>query len=121
MAVLLSESAAGHLTAQQIIDRLDDGGGVVDLTTVYRTLTTLVDVGVLHALTAGEPAATYGLADQPHHHAVCQRCGGVRAIPADQLSAALALASEGSQFALLPAGGMTLHGLCPDCQAITPG
>jgi Fur family ferric uptake transcriptional regulator len=118
MSVLLSESAAGHLTAQQIIDRLGDRGGIVDLTTVYRTLTTLVDVGVLHALSIGEPAATYGLADHPHHHAVCGRCGSVKAIPAEHLSSALTLASEGSRFALSPAGGMTLHGLCPNCQAV---
>ncbi|MDT5091189.1 MAG: Fur family transcriptional regulator, ferric uptake regulator [Mycobacterium sp.] len=116
MSVLMAESAASHLTAQAIIDRLQDSGSAVDLTTVYRTLAALVDVGVLHALTAGDPAISYGLAEQPHHHAVCHRCGAVTAIPAERLSTALSLASEGSEFALSPTGGMTLHGLCPDCQ-----
>lgn len=118
MSVLFREPAAGHLTVQQITDQLNDRGGPVDLTTVYRTLATLVDVGVLHALTVGARAATYGLADDPHHHAVCTRCGAVIAIPAEQLSSALTLASEGSQFALSPTAGMTLHGLCPRCQAM---
>lgn len=116
MAVLFNQPAAGHLTAQQISDQLDSGGGPVDAATVYRTLATLVDVGVLHALTVGDRTATYGLTDHPHHHAVCTRCGTVRAIPAEHLSAALTLASLGSQFALSPVAGMTLHGLCPNCQ-----
>lgn len=116
MSILSKEPVGGHLSAAQIIARLEDEGGPVDLTTVYRTLATLVEIGVLHVLTVGERAATYGLAEHPHHHAVCTRCGAVRAIPAEQLSGALELASEGSQFALSPAAGMTLHGLCPDCQ-----
>jgi Fur family transcriptional regulator, ferric uptake regulator len=67
-------------------------------------------------LTVGENATTYGLADHPHHHAVCTRCATMIEVPADLLAAALTHASLGSRFALSDQAGLTLHGLCPDCQ-----
>ncbi|WP_197498162.1 Fur family transcriptional regulator, partial [Mycobacterium sp. 1165196.3] len=81
-----------------------------------RTVTTLVDQGVLHALTLEGGVTTYGLATAPHHHAVCTNCGTIIEVPARQLSSALEHAMAGSSFALSEAAGLTLHGLCPQCQ-----
>ena len=58
-----------------------------DLATIYRTVTTLVDQGVLHALTLEGGVTTYGLAADPHHHAVCTRCGSIIEVPAGRLAA----------------------------------
>jgi Fur family transcriptional regulator, ferric uptake regulator len=116
MTVLMADPAVGHLSAQQIVERLAERGDLVDLTTVYRTLTTMVEVGILHALTVGDRVSTYGLAEQPHHHAVCTRCDAVIEVPAEFLAEALARASDGSRFVLPATAGLTLHGLCPTCQ-----
>ena len=115
---VLTTQPAGHLNAQGIVARLADRGEYVDLATVYRTLAMLVEINVLHALTVGE-RVTYGLTQQPHHHAVCTSCGEVIEVPADNLKTALDLASRGSHFELSPTAGMTLHGLCPACQKAT--
>ncbi|EUA76457.1 ferric uptake regulator family protein [Mycobacterium xenopi 4042] len=80
-------------------------------------MTTLVDQGVLHALTLENGVTTYGLAADPHHHAVCTRCGAIIEVPARRLSSALEHARAGSSFALSEQAGLTLHGLCPQCQA----
>ena len=111
-----TEAPEGHLTAAQIHGRLVDQRRGVDLATVYRTVSMLVDIGVLHALTVGENVTTYGLAATPHHHAVCTRCGAIIEVPADDLSAALAEARLGSDFLLSDQGGLTLRGLCPECR-----
>lgn len=87
------------------------------MATVYRTVTTLVDAGVLHALPVEGGVTTYGLAENPHHHAVCTRCGTIIEVPAQRLTSALEHAIEGSAFTLSEQAGLTLHGLCPDCQA----
>ncbi len=105
-----------HLSAAQIHQRLVEQRRDVDLATVYRTMSTLVRVGVVHALAVDENVSTYGLAAQPHHHAVCTRCGAIIEVPADQLSAALAQASQGTGFLLSDQAGLTLHGLCPECR-----
>lgn len=118
LAVL--EPVDGHLAVadihQRVLDTTPDGTPVPDLATVYRTVTTLVDQGVLHALAVEGGVTTYGLAEEPHHHAVCTRCGTIIEVPATRLSAALKHAIEGSSFTLSEQAGLTLHGLCPDCQ-----
>jgi Fur family ferric uptake transcriptional regulator len=122
IAVLATlEPVRGHLSVAEIHQRLLDTGPAdaspPDVATVYRTVTTLVDHGVLHALTVEGGVTTYGLAEDPHHHAVCTRCGRIIEVPAQRLTSALEHAIEGSSFTLSDRAGLTLHGLCPDCQA----
>ncbi len=118
LAVL--ESVSSHLSVAEIDQRLREclptETTPPDLATIYRTVTTLVDQGVLHALTLENGVTTYGLAAVPHHHAVCNRCGSIIEVPAGQLTSALEQAMAGSSFRLSERAGLTLHGLCPQCQ-----
>lgn len=122
--VAVLEPVNGHLPVAEIYKRmrecLPSGTHAPDVATVYRTVTTLVDQGVLHALTLDGGVTTYGLATAPHHHAVCTNCGTIIEVPARQLSSALEHAMAGSSFALSEAAGLTLHGLCPQCQDAKP-
>lgn len=122
LAVL--EPVDGHLSVAEIDKRMREsmppGVQAPDVATVYRTVTTLVDQGVLHALTLDGGVTTYGLATAPHHHAVCTKCGTIIEVPARRLSLALEHASAGSSFALPETAGLTLHGLCPRCQDDKP-
>ncbi|MBS4726824.1 transcriptional repressor [Mycobacterium sp. SM1] len=118
LAVL--EPVSGHLSVAEIhqgVRRcLPAGTPPPDLATIYRTVTTLVDQGVLHALTLEGGVTTYGLAIDPHHHAVCTQCGSIIEVPARRLTSALQHAMAGSSFTLSERAGLTLHGLCPHCQ-----
>lgn len=119
LAVL--DPVQGHLSVAEIHQRIGESepgeGRSPDLATIYRTVTTLVDQGVLHALNVEGGVTTYGLAADPHHHAVCTRCGTIIEVPAARLTSALEHASAGSSFTLSEQAGLTLHGLCPQCQA----
>jgi Fur family ferric uptake transcriptional regulator len=115
--VLAAEAAPGHLSAAQIHRRLEESGQDIVVSTVYRTLGTLAELGVLHTLALSEQALTYGLVEDAHHHAICRFCGRLTQIPAAQLRAALAEASHSSDFELADQGSLTLHGACPDCRA----
>ncbi len=114
------EPVEGHLPVAEIHKRvqasLPRGRQAPDVATIYRTVTTLVGQGVLHALTLDGGVTTYGMATAPHHHAVCTECGSIIEVPAQRLSSALEHAIAGSSFALSEAAGLTLHGLCPQCQ-----
>jgi Fur family transcriptional regulator, ferric uptake regulator len=118
LAVL--EPVNGHLPVAEIHQRvracLPPGAQPPDVATIYRTVTTLVDQGLLHALTLDGGVTTYGLATAPHHHAVCTQCGSIIEVPARQLTSALEHAMAGSSFALSERAGLTLRGLCPQCQ-----
>ncbi len=110
------EPIDGHLSVAEIHQRLTAATPAPDLATVYRTVTTLVDHGVLHTLTLQDGVTTYGLAVDPHHHAVCTHCGAIIEVPAQRLAAALEHARAGSAFRLSERASLTLHGLCPQCQ-----
>ncbi len=118
LAVL--EPINGHLPVAEIHQRvracLPDGTQPPDMATIYRTVTTLVEQGVLHALTLDGGVTTYGPATAPHHHAVCTQCDSIIEVPARQLTTALEHAMAGSSFALSERAGLTLRGLCPQCQ-----
>lgn len=106
-----------HLTAAQIHDRLRDSGNHIDLTTVYRTLTTLVNLGVLHTISHTDQPTSYGFTTAAHHHVVCTRCGAVSEIPAEQLGDLLELVREVTGFHAEDEA-ITVHSRCRDCRHV---
>jgi Fe2+ or Zn2+ uptake regulation protein len=109
--------ADGHLSVTAIHDQIAGDHPELNISTVHRTVAFLVDNGVAHLLPwPGE--ALYGLIDRPHHHAVCNTCGTVSEIPAPELSQAVAVAENSSDFQLGDAG-LALFGRCPTCRATT--
>ncbi|MEU1460753.1 Fur family transcriptional regulator [Streptomyces sp. NPDC005727] len=103
----------GHLGAAQIHRRISEAGGRLDVSTVYRTLERLAELGMVHQL-AGTAQASYGLAVEPHHHVVCTGCGAVDQIPAPVVAEALQAAAGVTAFR---PESLVLSGLCPGCQA----
>jgi Fur family ferric uptake transcriptional regulator len=76
-AVLAEILAAGdrHLTADELARRIHKRHPVIHLSTVYRTLDALADVGIISRAPFNDQPTTYHLATDDHHHAVCSRCG----------------------------------------------
>ncbi|MCL3817664.1 Fur family transcriptional regulator [Aeromicrobium wangtongii] len=113
---LLTEEHGRHLITAEIHERLVDSGTDVDLATVYRTITTLLNLGILHATAHPEQATSYGLAAESHHHAVCTRCGSVTELAPGALQGTLEVAQRATDFQVRDSV-ITIHGLCVDCQA----
>ncbi|MBN2482817.1 MAG: transcriptional repressor [Candidatus Omnitrophica bacterium] len=69
-----------HLSAEDIYLAVQKSYPHVGLTTVYRTLELLADMGVLFKFDFGDRRARYELAEEfqvkkgHHHHLVCTRC-----------------------------------------------
>jgi Fe2+ or Zn2+ uptake regulation protein len=106
-----------HLSATEVHQRLTGRGLAVELSTVHRVLTHLVDVGVAHVVPVGG-AATFGLADRPHHHAVCQGCGGMRQLTASAVAGTV-LAARAVGIEVDPDGGdggVVVYGRCAPCR-----
>ena len=63
------------LTAQDLFRRLRDAGEKIGLATVYRTLGTLVEHGVVDTLAHSRGETCYRFCtDAHHHHLVCSEC-----------------------------------------------
>jgi Fur family ferric uptake transcriptional regulator len=66
----------GHAGAEAVYDRVILHRRDVDLSTVYRTLDTLHNAGIVSRTDLGRGCAEYEIiGEQPHHHLVCQHCG----------------------------------------------
>ena len=98
----LVEADDHHVTAEALAMAVQARHPDVHRSTIYRTLDSLADVGVVDHVHLGHGRAVYHLADEPHHHHVCEECGHVIEVPEgvfDELAAALL---AGYQFTIRP-------------------
>ncbi|MET8138726.1 Fur family transcriptional regulator [Sphaerisporangium sp. NPDC005288] len=70
-------SMGGHRTADDVHAHLAGRGITLPRTSVYNSLVTLAELGVVLRADVGPGAAVYEVADRWHHHFVCRRCGKV--------------------------------------------
>lgn len=70
------EHIGGFASAQELYQLMQRGGAKIGLTTVYRSLQTLVDGSLVDLLRREDGEAMYRLCgDSHHHHLVCKKCG----------------------------------------------
>ena len=112
--VLRAIGELGHATPEQVCEHVH---GELNLSTVYRALDVLEDLGVVsHThLTHGSP--TYQVADHVDHlHLVCRGCGAIT--EADlALARPLADAVAREHGFVTDLAHLSLHGLCSRCAA----
>lgn len=92
--VLAAIGRLQHTTPDQLSREVDaDGGDALPLSTIYRNLDTLTELGVVAATRLTEGAPTYHLVQHATHlHLVCNRCGAITEAPlavADELAEAV--------------------------------
>ncbi|HEX6509385.1 MAG TPA: transcriptional repressor [Chloroflexota bacterium] len=69
-------SMRGHVSAEQVYHQVVSAFPDVNISTVYRTLEVLEELGVVRHTHFHEGVAQYERTDQAmHHHMVCTRCG----------------------------------------------
>lgn len=108
--VLAAVRELGHATPEQIGERVPG----VDVTTVYRTLELLEEIGLVRHAHLGHGPPSYRPAEDDHIHVVCHTCGKVvDADPglvddmADRLRAERGFVLDRSHF--------TVFGRCREC------
>lgn len=70
-------SVASHPTADQLFDEVSDKLPGISRDTVYRTLNSLADCGMLKRLIMPGGATHFDGDTAPHHHFLCERCGKI--------------------------------------------
>lgn len=118
MVLAVLHDLADHETAEEIYRRVQARSTAVDLSTVYRTLELLQEMGWLVVAETADGQRRYALAGQhsDHIHLVCRRCG--REIEAEA-EAFHALANEVQQRYgfTLDLAHRSLGGVCAACIA----
>jgi len=115
--VLEAVHSLGHATPDQVHARVAETAAGVNISTVYRTLELLEDVGLVTHTHLSHGAPTYHAATERQHvHLVCRRCGRIEEVePAVMSGVAQDLLRDvGFQ---VDVGHVSFFGRCRECEA----
>lgn len=117
LAVLqVLEAGPHHLSPSEVHERVKEVYPSLGLTTVYRTLELLTDLGTLRLAYLGGAAQRYHNSGEGHHdHCVCSTCGRVTEIVECHLEAVVELIEDKTGFRV-DGHFLELYGRCPDCR-----
>ena len=105
-----------HPTAQSLFERLQDTLPSLSQATVYNTLETMVEMGLVRELgTAGDGTVRYDADISPHAHLVCTDCNSIEDFAAVQVPVPDPSALEASGYTVRSMG-VYYYGLCKDCR-----
>jgi Fur family transcriptional regulator, ferric uptake regulator len=105
----------GHATPDQVHATVAERAAGVNITTVYRTLELLEQLGLItHAHLSHGSATFHPVGEDQHAHLVCRRCGEIEEIPVTSLDGLADQLRASSGFEL-DAGHVALFGRCGEC------
>ena len=110
-------SMRGHISVDQVYRQVSERYPDVNITTVYRTLEVLEELGLVRHTHFHDGVAQYQRTDEaPHHHMVCTSCGAdaeldlaILAPLAEELRRRYGFDADLTHTAIV--------GVCRDCQA----
>ena len=108
--------AKDHPTAETLHNRLLKRMPTLSLDTVYRTLGTLAEHGLIHKVDTTESQAHFEADLSKHHHVICSQCGRIfdfnwPVVDESQLPDDLL------RWGQIDRRSLILHGICHDCQS----
>jgi len=106
----------GHMSVQEVLERLKPEHPTLTVPTVYRNLQWLKEVKLVAETDLGGGRRVYEyVADRPHHHLVCLRCHRIIEVPDSFLDPLREAVRE--HYGFIPRmDHFGLFGICPDCQ-----
>jgi Fur family transcriptional regulator, ferric uptake regulator len=107
-----------HLTAEQLADAVWATHPDVNLATIYRTLELFEQLGIAFHVHIGHGPSRWHLADDVHHHLVCELCDKVIEIP-DSTFDPLRVRLEADTGFVIDPHHFSLSGRCAECATAT--
>ena len=107
----------GHLSAQQVYQDARTRLPGLNLATVYRTVESLQEAGLIDSFSTSLEPLQFSLRDpdQPHAHLVCRSCGEVLKVEGEELQSLRRILQDVADFEIDP-HHLTLEGLCAGCR-----
>jgi Fur family ferric uptake transcriptional regulator len=111
----------GHVTAEQVYERVSHLSSCVDISTVYRTLELLQDFHLVGAveLDGQRRYELLGL-HGPHYHLFCNTCNKLVRIEPDEIQPLIAQVQQRHGFQIA-SDDLILTGICRECQTTQTG
>jgi Fur family transcriptional regulator, ferric uptake regulator len=114
--VLQAVEELNHATPEAILDRVQRTAQGINISTVYRTLELLSELGLVAHTHLGHGAPVYHSASEPEHvHLVCRSCGQVTEAPPTIANGFVAELGDAYGFAA-DVPHLTVFGTCRECR-----
>lgn len=107
-------ASTSHPDAEAVFKAVRQRLPTVSLDTVYRTLWTLTDVGLLGTLGPRRDRARFDANLAPHHHFVCVQCGSARDFESKDLDG-VCVPTGLEQFGKVLGMHVEVRGVCSSC------
>ncbi len=118
--VLEAVARLDHATPEEIGAQVQQTARGVNISTIYRTLELLEQIGMVTHTHLGHGAPTYHLAtDADHVHLVCRDCGRVTEVGPDAIRPLITALNEQHGFET-DVGHLTVFGRCAECRTDEP-
>jgi len=116
MILAIIYDSQGHLSAEEIHQRVRQQYPFVDISTVYRTLNLLKKLRFITETDLGDECVRYELVDKGrHHHLICRQCGASFALEHELLAPLAPRLLEKYGFAA-DLDHFAIFGLCANCR-----
>lgn len=113
--VLAAVERLGHATPDEVLTAVREQSAAVNISTVYRTLELLEELGLVRHTHLTDRAPTYHSRQLPDHiHLVCRGCGTVSEAAPEEFAELARTLRERHAFEP-DLGHLTVFGRCLDC------
>lgn len=107
--------AKGHVTSEDIYERVRKDHSNIGYTTVYRTMKLLVDAGLAQERHFDDGVARYEIEHEHHDHLVCTKCGKIVEFECEMIESTQEKIASRYGFRVLR-HRHELYGHCADCR-----
>ena len=107
--------ATGHVTSDELFQRVREEHPNIGYTTVYRTMKLLCDAGLAAERHFDDGITRYEIAHEHHDHLVCLRCGKIIEFECEMIESTQIEIADRYRFQVLR-HRHELYGHCPDCR-----
>jgi Fur family ferric uptake transcriptional regulator len=113
--ILQAVDRLGHATPDEVHAEVQRSSTAVNLSTVYRTLEVLEQLGLVRHAHLSDRAPTYhSVGDHEHFHLVCRNCHRVVSVGTDEADGLVAALRARHGF-VADVGHLTVFGRCEGC------
>ena len=114
--ILRAVDSLGHATPDEVLAEVRKQSSAINISTVYRTLEVLEELGLVKHAHLSDRAPTYhSVAGHEHFHLVCRNCHRVISVDAGVLDPLLERLRTDHGFTA-DVGHLTVFGRCDQCE-----
>ncbi len=116
LTILDTLNRYGHASIDEIYKEVKKIHLSISLATVYKNITSLLQVKLIKELALNEAKSKYEIIKEPHSHLICKKCGSIEDINlSEQIEQNASKLASAKEFAAEETE-LNIYGLCKNCK-----